>query len=124
MDLTNDHPLVLGNLHRQTLEEILDGAEENVILHAIRLWGPKKIIGLLEAAGLGHCLPDHYIKHSVCHACYELMAQPAIVDYLKQLSDDSEFKEMVAYGRVYYLNEVEMVTRLGLYHPLEQSVAA
>jgi organic radical activating enzyme len=114
IDLTEAHPLVLGNLNHNTLEEILDGAEVNPILHAIRLWGPRKLIAMLQSAGLGTHLPDQYIKDSVCHACYELMSRPAITQFLEELSRDAEFARMVAYGRVYYLKEPEMVLGLGL----------
>ncbi|UCG26375.1 MAG: radical SAM protein [Chloroflexota bacterium] len=118
IDLTDPHPLVLGNLRQNRLEEILDNAETNPVLHAIRLWGPRKLIAMLQSAGLGHHLPDHYIKDSVCHACYELMSRPAITSFLEGLSRDAEFERMVAYGRIYYLEEPEMVSRLGL-HELE-----
>ena len=114
IDLKNQHPLILGNLRENTLAEILDTAETNVILHAIRLWGPKRIIQRLQEAGFGDKLPKTYIKNSVCHACYELMSTPEIVSFLGELSEDREFTRKVAYGRVYYLNEPQMVIKLGL----------
>jgi MoaA/NifB/PqqE/SkfB family radical SAM enzyme len=114
IDLKHDHPLVLGNLHQNSLQEILDKAEVNPILHAIRLWGPKRILSMVDEAGLGVFLPKTYIKDSVCHACYNLMSEPAIVDFMYGLLKDYEFIRKVAYGRIYYLNETEMVAKLGL----------
>lgn len=114
IDLKSPHPLILGDLHDDSLAEILDQAEVNPILHAIRLWGPQKIISMMESDGLGEYLPDTYIKDSVCHACYDLMSAPAIVQYMDRLSHDQDFIRKVAYGRIYYLNETEMVAKLEL----------
>ena len=114
IDLKSSHPLILGNLHHNSLAEILDQAEVNPILHAIRLWGPKKIILMMEAAGLGRYLPNTYIKDSVCHACYDLMSVPTLVHFMESLSHNVDFVRKVAYGRIYYLNETDMVARLGL----------
>jgi MoaA/NifB/PqqE/SkfB family radical SAM enzyme len=114
IDLKTPHPLILGNLKQNSLEEILDQAELNVVLHAIRIWGPKFLIKLVREAGLESELPKTYIKDSVCHACYELMANPQIVDFLMDLQNDSELVRKVAYARIYYLNEPEMALGLGL----------
>lgn len=113
IDLETPHPLVLGNLREEPLEVILDRAETNPILHAIRLWGPKRLIEMYQAAG-GDGLPKAYIKGSVCHACYELMARPHVVQFLTDLRDDAAFRRVVAYGRLYYMKEAEMVRALKL----------
>lgn len=114
IDLKTPHPLILGNLKKNSLEEILDQAELNVVLHAIRIWGPKLLIQMARQAGLESELPKTYIKDSVCHACYELMANPHIVDFLMDLQNDKELVQKVAFARVYYLNEPEMALGLGL----------
>lgn len=105
IDLKSEHPLLLGNLRTQSLAEILDAAEANPVLHAIRLWGPQKLISMVRDAGLGEFLPRNYIKGSVCNACYCLMKSPQIVAYLDSLAQDEAFAAKVAYGRVYYLSE-------------------
>jgi hypothetical protein len=99
------HPLVLGNLRERTLHEILDNAESNPILHTIRVWGPRKLISMIKEAGLGRYLPKRYIKDSVCNACFYLVSNSNIIDFLGQLARDSEFQGMVTYARAYYLNE-------------------
>jgi organic radical activating enzyme len=114
IDLDSPHPLVLGNLRENPLGEILEKAQSNTILHAIRAWGPKKLIPLIQDAGLDHLLPERYIKDSVCDACYNLMANARIVEFLNELAEDSEFRRTVAYARAYYLQEPEMVECLGL----------
>ncbi len=109
IDITSSHPLILGNLRKNTLQEILDKAELNPILHAIRIWGPKMLISIIQKAGLGHYLPEHYIKDSICNACYNLMSNTKIVDFLFQLTKNLEFKRKVANARLYYLNEARIV---------------
>ncbi len=108
IDLNSDHPLVLGNLRENTLEEILDRAEINPILHTLRVWGPRKLIAMIQQAGLGEELPATYIKDSVCYACYHLMSSPKIVEFLTGLAQEAEFREKIAYARVYYLQETRM----------------
>jgi MoaA/NifB/PqqE/SkfB family radical SAM enzyme len=112
--LSSPHPLALGSLREQPLAEILDAAETNPILHAIRIWGPSRLVDLAQEAGLGHRLPGAYVKNSICHACYHLMTEPGMVEFLSHLADDGAFREEVAYARVYYLHETRMVELLGL----------
>jgi MoaA/NifB/PqqE/SkfB family radical SAM enzyme len=110
--LKSDYPLLLGNLRERPLHEILDDAETNPILHAIRIWGPGKLISTIKDSGLSLNLPKEYIKNSVCYACYTIMSDPEIVKFLGQLAKDIEFRRKVAYGRVYYLKETGMVKGL------------
>ncbi len=108
IDIKSAHPLLLGNLHEMSLEEILDKSEINTIYHAIRIWGPKKLISMANDAGLAKHLSSKYIKDSVCHACYSLMANKEIRRFLQSLSHEPEFRRKVAYARLYYLREKQM----------------
>lgn len=103
--LESDHPLILGNLREASLSRILEGAESNAVLHAIRIWGPNKLIDLIKKGGLAKHLPQKYIKNCPCYTCYNFMANQRIVDFLFELADDSEFKRFIAYARAYYLHE-------------------
>lgn len=109
-----DNPLLLGNLNKEPLNVILDKAEINPVLHAIRIWGPKRLINMIEESDFKKYLPKSYIKGSVCDACYNLMINDHIVNYLKNLSKNSEFIKKVAYARAYYLKETEMIESLKL----------
>ena len=113
IDLESSYPLMLGNLRKESLEDILEGAEKNPILHAIRIWGPKRLIDLARKAGLGQHIPERFVKDSICNACYSLMSNPAIVEYLKELAQ-SDFAIRAAYARGYYLNEIRTIELLGL----------
>lgn len=108
VDLPSSHPLILGNLRKNSLQEILDHAELNPILHAIRVWGPKKLISIIKEARLNQILPARYIKDSVCNTCYDLMSNVRIVEFLDHLAKDFEFTRKVAYARVFYLHETKM----------------
>jgi len=117
IDLSSSHPLLLGNLHENSLNKILDKSELNPILHAIRIWGPRKLISIIKEAGLTQYLPKRYIKNSVCNACYHLMSSGKIVKFLTQLAEGREFKQKIAYARVYYLKEPKMAELYQLASP-------
>jgi MoaA/NifB/PqqE/SkfB family radical SAM enzyme len=108
ISLSGDHPLLLGDLRKSKLEEILNEADGNAVLHAIRVWGPSKLISLIKETELRKALPDVYIDGSVCNACYALMANPHIAGFLRNLNEERAFAEKVAYARSYYLKEVSI----------------
>lgn len=117
IDLTSSHPLVLGNLQKEPLQSILDRAQKNPILHAIRIWGPQKLISMAEEAGFGQDLPQNYIEGSICHACYGLMSSEKLVVFLNQLAENYNFQRKVAYARLYYLEEFEMLQMMDIQEP-------
>jgi len=115
IDLRSFHPLLLGNLRERKLCDILDEAEVNPILHAIRVWGPRKLIQMVSDAGLGEYLPNLYIRNSMCNACYSLMSNPNIIKFLLYLATDPEFAQRVACARIFYLGETRMAELMGLH---------
>ncbi len=114
IDLRDKQPLFLGNVRESSIEDVFNRAETNAVLHALRLWGPKKLITMLREAGLGRNLPKEYISGSVCNACYDLIANDEVRNWLGQLEQDAEFRRKVAYGRLYYLKETGMLELDGL----------
>ena len=109
IDLRHEHPLLLGNLRETPMHQILDRAETSVVLHALRIWGPKRLISMLKEAGLGRHLPVEFIMGSICNACFSLLSNAAVREWLQQLEQDVEFRRKVAYGRLYYLHESGML---------------
>ena len=67
-----------------------------------------------------NCLPETYIDGSICSACYYLMSNPTITEFLERLAGDDEFRRKVAYARIYYLNEVRMAELEGLIEPVRE----
>lgn len=107
--LQYEHPLLLGNAKETPLADIFNRAETNVLLHALRLWGPQKLMSMLREAGLSEHLPTKFIEGSVCNACLDLMSDPAVREWSSHLEQDAEFRRKVAYGRLYYLKETGML---------------
>jgi organic radical activating enzyme len=117
--LTRPHPLLLGNLHFEPLDQILDRSEVNPVLHAIRVWGPHKLVGLLREEGLDDLLPDDYLRDCVCDPCFKLLSEERVVRALEGLYRDESKRQTLAYARLYYLNEAAMVERWVGKHPPE-----
>jgi len=115
IDIKENHPLLLGNLHDKSLKEILDSTETNAVLHFIRTWGPSKIYEMLKDRGSGARLPDTFVEGNICMLCRTLMADPTLREGIAGIFDDNDLVEAVAYGRAHYLKEPEMVQRLGLF---------
>jgi MoaA/NifB/PqqE/SkfB family radical SAM enzyme len=106
------HPMYLGNINEQSIKDIFEQAEGNYILHAIRTFGPKILIRLLNENGYADRLPSIDIKAKDCEVCSSLFSDPDIFELLQYLVDkDMLFRSKVEYGRMYYLNEPEMVKR-------------
>lgn len=105
VDIPGNHPLVLGNLNDQPLSDILAAADRKAVMHALRLWGPKKLIASVERAGLAKHLPEGYIRDNICSICHHLMNTPELREFLTVLETDPEFIQLVTYGRMYFLDE-------------------
>ena len=102
-------PLYLGNLHKESISDIFDKAENNYILHAIRTFGPKVLVRILKENGYGRLLPIQYIKDATCDVCFKLFSNKEICEVLSKLiENDESFRKQTKYGRQYYLNEYEM----------------
>ena len=115
LKLDTEHPLVLGNLRDNSLAEILDRAELNTALHAIRIWGPHTILSLLKERYNDLSLPAEFIANCNCDVCYRLFKDERILELLNEIqAKDEEFRQQIAYGRLFYLNETRMLEALGL----------
>jgi len=106
IDLRCSHPLLLGNLREEPLDRILDAAEMNLVLHVLRVWGPERLLRLLEERGFGGSLPQRFVKNSICNLCYSIMSDSTLVAALADLDRDPELVQKTAYARQYYLDEI------------------
>jgi hypothetical protein len=50
-----------------------------------------------------------FVSGSICQACYSVLSDPAVRQWLHQLEQDAEFRRKVAYGRLYHLEETGML---------------
>jgi organic radical activating enzyme len=110
-ELPPGHPLRLGHLQAQSLDHILDEAETNVALQILRVWGPGRLLAMLEEAGCGAMLPKAYLKHGSCDLCYALLSDDGLRGKVTSLTAAAEVEE-TAYGLLYYLNEGTMLARM------------
>lgn len=123
IDLAPGHPLELGNLRSEELEAIFDRAEQNVILHTIRVWGPRKLIAMLNESGFQANLQGKYIQDCPCDACYRLMKDVTLRDTLQSIGSDKDFAFKVACARAHYMQESEMLVALGFLQKFETLIS-
>jgi len=95
--LKQNHPLLMGNVFHSPISEILDQAEVNPVLHALRIWGPAYLIKKCREAGLGQYLPPAYLQDIVCDGCHRLMSEPNLSRFLTALAADPAFLREVAW---------------------------
>ena len=114
IDLHTRHPMLLGNLRETPLAELLDAAEGSTALHLLRVWGPGRLMTLLDQRGYSGKLPKLFVKNGMCNLCYALMSEPDLCAAMEELSRDAELAEKTAHARLYYLSENTMLERMGL----------
>jgi MoaA/NifB/PqqE/SkfB family radical SAM enzyme len=114
IDLKTCHPLLLGNLKEKPLAEMLDAAEVNLVVHLLRVWGPGRLLALLEEKGYGAKLPRLFVKNGMCNLCYSLMSDPELCAAMGELTQDTELMQKTAYARLYYLNETTMLEGMNM----------
>jgi hypothetical protein len=113
--LDTNHPLILGNLRKNSLGEILEKAEMDVVLHTIRIWGPHKLLSKLKERNNHLALPTDFIDECICDICYRIFKDQKLLNILDEIQrEDEEFRKKVAYGRFFYLNETKMLESLKL----------
>lgn len=104
-------PLLLGDLHKQRLGNILDCSETNTILHFIRLYGP---LELFNCIGQPVEVQD-YDATSLCSLCLRFFASPDAVAALnRQLVEPvwQQTHRRVAVERLLYRGEPAMLAQM------------
>ncbi|MFX1394633.1 MAG: radical SAM protein [Promethearchaeota archaeon] len=104
-----NNPLILGDLRNNTLEYILRSSEDNLLLHSLRLWGPRILYNILQQKGLSQLLPKKFVKNNICDSCYNLLKNKSIE---KEIANLEELREKIAYERTYYMGEVSMLEEI------------
>jgi len=108
LTLSPPHPMYLGNALEEPLSMIFDRAESNPVLHTIRVWGPQKLVSLLAEHGYGSLVPDLFISGCACDICYKLLSDSRAVMALEEIFRDEELVDLLAYARLYYLQETRL----------------
>ncbi len=99
--------LQLGSLLRQTMAEVTRSADGDGVLQAIRTWGPKRLVELLEKRGYGERLERRYPPDSICALCRGVTGNSELVAALRsilaepELANDLILSRMLRYGEVW-----------------------
>ena len=80
--------LRLGHLSTDSLPGITAKADRNLLLQAIRVWGPAALGKMIRDAGLGHRLAPHYSDRSICKMCTDICSKPDLVTFLEEALND------------------------------------
>lgn len=113
-DVRGDHPLVLGDLRRSSLAEILDAADASFAVQFVRVWGPGRLAETLASTGFDLGRPSRIVKGDVCGVCRWVATRPQVREALRRLSREADWPERLAWARLHYLGEDAMVRGLGL----------
>jgi hypothetical protein len=105
---------LFGNLREKPLAELLNKAETNTALHILRVWGPERLLRMLDENGWQGRLPQPCLKRGGCDLCYALTSDPQLLGALRELTGHHDIAEKTAYARLYYLQETAMLERLAL----------
>lgn len=105
------NPLSLGNLRRESLSSILERAETNPLLHLIRVWGPHRMVSLLQSRGHGDLLPKEYLCGSSCDICSRLLCDKRLAEILTQILNEPENRNVIAYAQRQRLSNTETLHR-------------
>ncbi len=97
-------PLVLGSLRDLGLPAITRAAEEDVLRHAIRVFGPKYLADLVVEKGEGARLKGRY-PADICALCHDVLRQPELVSLLREELARPERRTEVALGRLLRFGE-------------------
>lgn len=75
--------LHLGHLETDSMAAMTEKADRDVVLQAIRVWGPAALGALLRDADLGSRLAPSYPDASICHLCTDICSKPDLVAFLE-----------------------------------------
>ncbi len=107
-----DHPLKLGNIHNQSLEEIRNAADLNPIVQVLRLWGPGELVQLVQKEadekGYSFTPPLRDDIQDLCSLCKYIVADPNHVKMLRCAVENSEIWHEIAVGRLLEFGEISM----------------
>lgn len=101
-------PLQLGDLRKQSFSDISRGAEHNNLLHALRLWGPRRLAEIVMEEGLGDRLKSSHQQGNICSLCDDLLSQTDLVNLLESVLEGPEMQEEIVLGRLLRYGEMPL----------------
>lgn len=111
-DAPEGHPLRLGDATHQNLDGLLDRADRDQLIQAIRTLGPKRLAEMLPDAMQRHAKRHVYLPHDICSLCSRIMGDPNCVAALRgRLAEDIRLQRRIALLRLVRYGETAMLTR-------------
>lgn len=107
---SEDHPLKFGNIKNNSLSNLLNDANQNPILHAVRLWGSAGLLKLaLEEAERReiHISPPKI--QNLCELCRLVNTSEPYVSLLVDAVKREEVVRKIAVARLIELGEPDMM---------------
>ncbi len=101
--------LTLGNVDHISLEQILTEADQNYLIHALRLWGPSGLLKRITNKKLISSLKKSYSLNNICDLCCDLFSHPDIVTYLMNELNCKKVQREIALGRSLRFGELSML---------------
>lgn len=99
-----DHPLLLGNTRRAPLARLLEDAERNLFVHALRSLGPEALVRGLPGDVPVH-VPSRFRAFGRCALCYAMAADPGLCAALRRRVARPRVARWIAAARAARLNE-------------------
>ena len=95
-------PLVLGNIHHESLETILLRGAEDPILKALTLIGPSGLLRLLrQTPGMEQLVPLRHQYTGMCELCLDMTDSPAIVAAIRARLCDGDAQVLLAAAKLW-----------------------
>ena len=111
-----DHPLLLGNIHKQMLSDIIMAANLNPIVHALRVWGPIELLRLVKRQAIKEAivldLPASNEFIEMCSLCKFICTNQIYTDLLLKAVNNSKIYREIATARLIELGEIAMMSNL------------
>ncbi len=103
------HPMILGDLITDSIQDIRDNAFKNALFQHIRLWGFRDLIPLIKKSKWKKCLPQLVGQSDTCSTCALIFSNPELADYLMEKSNELSFQFKVGLGMYYYFDNNKML---------------
>lgn len=111
------HPLILGNIHRQTLGEIRRTAILNPVVHILRLRGPGELVRLVrnkaEKEGNGFVPPPSGEIRDICSLCNYIVTDPNYAGLLQRAVWEPEAYHEIAAACLMECAEIALLREEG-----------
>ncbi|MHA1110778.1 MAG: radical SAM protein [Promethearchaeota archaeon] len=110
--ITEGHPLWVGRVDKNSIEDIFKTADANPIIHILRLWGPGALVRIIEDQAEKKSVkispPSDSEKHDICLLCRYALDSEEKLELLKSAIEEQDLILAVAVARATNFAETSM----------------